>query len=134
MPNFSYVALDPTGKEQQGYVEADSQSLAISLIKEKGLFPTNVQESGAPAAKARRMKKKAAGAAKGKGGQSAMNMEITLPANFYRVKPKQLMIVTRQLATLINAGMPLLRCLQVLRKQEKNPALLKTFDELGEAI
>ena len=37
MSNFSYVALDPSGKEQQGFVEADSQSLAITLIKEKGL-------------------------------------------------------------------------------------------------
>ena len=63
-----------------------------------------------------------------------MKMELRLPSFLARVKPKQMTAFTRQLATLINAGLPLLRGLQVLNKQEKNPALKRAIGEMAESI
>ncbi|HEY6071297.1 MAG TPA: type II secretion system F family protein, partial [Chthoniobacterales bacterium] len=51
-----------------------------------------------------------------------------------KVKPKILMIFTRQLATLIDSGLPLLRGLNVLSKQERDPVLKKTIDKLADSV
>ncbi|MBN1269614.1 MAG: type II secretion system F family protein [Kiritimatiellae bacterium] len=126
MAKYRYVALDAKGKETQGEVEAENQTAALSKIRERGLFPTSVAEVGGKADK--RKGKHAAS----KGG--LMKMELRAPAFLSRVKPKQLMIFTRQLATLVDAGLPLLRGLQVLYRQEKNPRLKKAIGEMAESI
>jgi type IV pilus assembly protein PilC len=143
MPTFTFTAMDANGEEQSGTVEASSQSQALAAIREQGLFPTEVQEAGAaggaavsparskPAAKAGKGKSKAS--AKGK-PKSALQMELRLPSFMQRVKPKQLMTYTRQLATLINAGLPLMRGLQVILKQEKHPLLRKATADIVESI
>lgn len=125
MPKFKYVALDSKGKETQGEVESDSQTAALSKIREKGFFPTNVVEIDA-----RAQKKKQSSVAPAAG----MKMELRLPSFLSRVKPKQLTGFTRQLATLVNAGLPLLRGLQVLNKQERNPALKRAVGEMAQSI
>lgn len=131
MPKFVFTALDAKGKELRGEVEADNQSMALTLIKEQNLFPTSVTEAGAATAAAR---KKAPGVAKPKSTSSAMKMELRMPTFLLRVKPKELMTFTRQLATLINAGLPLLRGLRVLYKQEKNALLKRTVGEMADSI
>ena len=134
MPTYAFTAMDANGKEQTGTVEASSQGAAISIIKEQGMFPTRVEDQ-AVAAKAAKKSGKKAPAQKGKGGEkSSMNMEIRMPAFMSRVKPKQLMTYTRQLATLINAGLPLMRGLQVILRQEKHPQLRKATSEIVEGI
>jgi type IV pilus assembly protein PilC len=130
MPKFSFVAMDARGRETKGEIEAESQTAALSRIREKGLFPTSVVDAAAAPAKG---KKPAAG--KGKAGaKGGMNMELKLPSFMNRVKPKQLMIFTRQLATLIDAGLPLVRSLDVLEKQEKHPVLKSALREMADAI
>lgn len=130
MPKFSYVAMDARGRETKGEIEADSQTAALSRIREKGLFPTSVVDASAAPAKG---KKPVAG--KGKSGKgTGMNMELKLPSFMNRVKPKQLMVFTRQLATLIDAGLPLVRSLDVLEKQEKHPTLKAALREMADAI
>ena len=124
MAKFKYVALDSKGKETQGEVEADSQTAALSKIREKGFFPTSVTEFDARAQKKQGPAVSAAGA----------KMELRLPSFLSRVKPKQLTAFTRQLATLVNAGLPLLRGLQVLGRQEKNPALKRAVSEMAQSI
>jgi len=128
MPKYAYVALDARGAEMSGEIEADNQTLALSKIREKGLFPTSVSEAGATPAKATKAtaRKKSAG-----GG---LKTEIKLPRLFTRVKPKELMVFTRQLATLVDAGLPLVRSMQVLEKQEKNPGLKKSLGEMADSI
>lgn len=118
MPSFSYQALDKSGKQQKGTIEAANSEEAIQRIKLQGYFPTSVREQkakkgkGAPegAGKAQMQKKSGGG-----GG-------IVLP--FSKVKGKQLTTFTRQLSTLQDAGLPLLRSLQILEQQQK-PGLLK---------
>ena len=63
-----------------------------------------------------------------------MSFEIKIPGLSGRVKPKVLTTFTRQLATLVDAGLPLLRGLRVLEKQERNATLKKILGELSLAI
>jgi len=127
MAKFKYVALDAKGAEVQGVIEAEKQTMALARIREQGYFPTRVEEVGGA-------KKKKAAAVKTSGKPAGMKTEIKLPAIFNRVKPKQMMVFTRQLATLVNAGLPLLRGLQVLQRQEKNPVLRKALTSIADSI
>ena len=128
MPKFKYVALDSKGKETQGEVDAETQTAALGMIREKGFFPTSVVEVDPRAQK----KKKGLVFPAARGG--GMKMELRLPSFLVHVKSKQMTAFTRQLATLINAGLPLLRGLQVLSRQEKNHALKQAIDEMAESI
>ena len=138
MPKFNYIALDKGGKETKGTIEAASQNEAIGRVKDMSLFPTKIIEAekeaagGAGGKKAAKAAKPAAKAAGKKGG--AMNINITIPGLGGKVKPKVLTTFTRQLATLVDAGLPLLRGLRVLEKQERNVVLKKILGELAVSI
>jgi len=130
MPRFKFAAMDAKGSETEGVLDAASQSEAVSMIRSKGLFPTRVIEmDGTGQRRARAAGAPAPGAGKG------LKMEIRLPSFLGgRVKTKQLMVFTRQLATLIEAGLPLLRGLRILLQQEKQPALRDALNGMGEAV
>ncbi|MFG0293995.1 MAG: type II secretion system F family protein [Phycisphaerales bacterium JB065] len=118
MPSFSYQALDKSGKQQKGTIEAANSEEAIQRIKLQGYFPTSVREQKA---------KKGKGAPEGSGTAQLQKKSgggggIVLP--FAKVKGKHLTTFTRQLSTLQDAGLPLLRSLQILEQQQK-PGLLK---------
>src|ERR1044071_3484978 len=122
MPKFNYVAMDSHGKETKGTLEVASQNEAIGRVKEMGLFPTKIVEVEKIKEKPDKKAKPAAGKpAKKKGGGA--NFQIKIPGLSGKVKTKVLTVFTRQLATLVDAGLPLLRGLRVLEKQEKNPTL-----------
>src|SRR5262245_25422418 len=123
MPRFTYVALDSRGQESTGLVEAASTNEAIGQLRQAGFFPTNVYEEGQgdrTEAKATKRASKAARIAQPREKRKAGGIVL-----FQRkkVKPKILMIFTRQLATLIDSGLPLLRGLNVLAKQERDSVL-----------
>src|SRR5690606_15960788 len=105
MATFTYEALNAAGKPQKGSIEAASSEEAIQRIKSQGFFPTAVREQkvkkGGDDAAAKKKKKAAAGISIGK------------------VSKKQLTLFTRQLSTLQDAGLPLLRSLQILEGQLK---------------
>jgi type IV pilus assembly protein PilC len=136
MPRFNYVALDSRGQESTGLIEAGSSNEAIGQLRQAGYFPTNVYEEGKgggrDGAKKSGRKAKApkpaaaAGTTTRKGGIVLFERKT--------IKPKTLMVFTRQLATLIDAGLPLLRGLTVLGKQERDPVLKKTIGNLSDAV
>ncbi|MFM1769857.1 MAG: hypothetical protein RJA22_2386 [Verrucomicrobiota bacterium] len=130
MPKFSYVAMDSRGKETKGTLEVASQNEAIGRLKEMGFFPTKVVEEKAKE-KEKEKAPKAAAKGKKKGG---LEFQIKIPGLSGRVKPKVLTAFTRQLATLVDAGLPLLRGLRVLEKQEKHPTLKEIIGQLGMSI
>lgn len=135
MPRFKYVAMDSKGKESSGVIDAENQQQAVAAVRAHGLFPTKIGEIGGGAGGGA----KAVGTKRGnaKAEKSAMNMSIELKMPKFlqpRVKPKQLMVLTRQLATLVDAGLPLLRGLRILLKQEKHPRLQDAIAGLGEAV
>ncbi|MFM8458094.1 MAG: type II secretion system F family protein [Chthoniobacterales bacterium] len=129
MPSFSYTALDARGQEVRDVIEASSEQEAIQALRQAGYYPTSVGAAG----KAPKSAAKPAKPAKGQG----MRKEIKLNIPFLErktVKPKTLMIFTRQLATLIDAGLPLLRGLTVLGKQEPDPVMRKTVGRLSDSV
>ncbi len=110
MPQFDYTALDSKGKAQKGRIEATSIEAATSSLKSKGLFPTSVKPSVAGQKGNTRTGKK-------KPGGLNMNLGPIV------IKRKELTIVTRQLAILLDAGLPLIRSLRTLERQAKNPSV-----------
>ena len=132
MPKFNYVAMDSRGKETKGTLDVANQNEAISRLKEMGYFPTKVTEAEKAKEKGAE-KKKGAPAGKGKKGKGG-GININIPGLSGKVKPKVLTTFTRQLATLVDAGLPLLRGLRVLEKQEKNPTLRRIINELAISI
>ena len=135
MPKFSYVAMDQKGKESKGTLEVGSQNEAISRVKEMGLFPTKIVEVDKSKEKPDKQSKSGAKpAAKKKGKRGGVNINIKIPGLGGKVKSKVLTTFTRQLATLVEAGLPLLRGLRVLEKQERNPTLKSILGDLALAI
>jgi type IV pilus assembly protein PilC len=125
--------MDSKGAETEGVIDAESQSQAIASIRSKGYFPTKVVDMTASG------QKKQVVAAVGGGGKQekgkGFQMQLKLPRlGAKRVKAKQLMVFTRQFATLIDAGLPLLRGLRILLKQEKHPALREALNGMGESV
>jgi len=116
MPVFAYKVLDSKGKELTGNIDAEDTNQALNKLRNSGFFPTSVIEEKS------RKRKPGFAPATSSGGQG-MNITIRIPG-FDRVKNKEITLFTRQLSTLIDAGLPLVRSLNVLRDQCK-PGLLK---------
>jgi type IV pilus assembly protein PilC len=128
MPKYNYVAMDSRGRETKGTLDVANQNEAIGKLKEMGFFPTKVVEDKAKG----QAQKGKPGAKPGKKGQLSINLKI--PGLSGRVKTKVLTAFTRQLATLVDAGLPLLRGLRVLEKQEKNATLKNVIGQLALSI
>jgi len=124
MPKYSYVAMDSRGKESKGTIEVASQNEAIGRVKEMGLFPTRVLATE----KSKPVRRKAQQKPERRNLRS-LNISIFRA----RVKPHVLAVFTRQLATLVEAGMPLLRGLKILEEQEENPTLRNVIGSLAES-
>jgi type IV pilus assembly protein PilC len=132
MPRFTYVALDARGQESTGLMEAGSSNEVIGQLRQAGYFPTNVYEEGKGGPDGRTAR--AATKAKTKHAPKTKTSKNIVLFQRKTIKPKILMIFTRQLATLIDAGLPLLRGLNVLSKQERDPVLRKTINNLAEGV
>jgi len=118
MPVFQYTALDANGKEVKAEIEALSNKEAISKIRNKGLFPTKVRAQNAP----RKVKAAAASSAPKRRGVNA------------KVKLKKLTQFARQMATLQDAGLAILRSLRILEEQEKPGAFKRILGYVSEDI
>ena len=138
MPKYNYVALDARGNETKGSIDAGSQNEAIGRVKEMSLFPTKITEADkadkADKAAGKKSKAKAKPRPGGKKKGGGVNINIKIPGLGGGVKPKVLTTFTRQLATLVDAGLPLLRGLRVLEKQERNATLKGILGDLSVAI
>ena len=124
MANFEYVALDAKGQETTGSIKANDEGDAIAQLRKSGLYPTQVVPAGKGGVSSK-TKSRVKKSQKGKGKGSSLGG---------KVKGKVLMIFTRQLATLVDAGLPLLRGLSVLGKQEKNKVMAGTINHLADSV
>jgi type IV pilus assembly protein PilC len=118
MAVFQYTALDAQGVEIKDEIEALSQKEAISKIRNMGYFPTKVTTAGAgkkAGAKAAAKPKKRRGA----GG---------------RVKVKLITQFARQLSTLQDAGLPILRSLRILEEQQKSGTFKRIIGYVADDI
>ncbi|HEV8002933.1 MAG TPA: type II secretion system F family protein [Planctomycetaceae bacterium] len=114
MPTYQYEAMDNTGLEIKETIDAGSEAEAQQKIKEKGFFVTKIQEKG----RATKTKGKTSADQKKKAAKKKTTFSIG------GVRPKQLCTFTRQLSTLQDAGLPILRSLRILEGQSK-PGPLK---------
>jgi len=113
MPIYAYEAMNASGQEVREEIEATSSEEAIAKIRGKGYFPTKVREK---AGKKKVQKKQ----------EVASGPTRKMPFSIGGVPRKQLVGFTRQLSTLQDAGLPILRSLQILEQQQK-PGLLKAI-------
>jgi type IV pilus assembly protein PilC len=117
MPTYAFEAMNSSGQEVKDEIEAATNEEAIAKIRGKGFFPTKVREK---AAKKKVNKKKAAAA------DVVMVKKRRMPISIGGVPQKQLVAFTRQLSTLQDAGLPILRSLNILEEQQK-PGLMKAI-------
>lgn len=117
MPTFKFEAMNHLGQPVKDQVEAASSDDAIGRIRAMGYFPTNIREAGAKKGKPQRGAAAAGANAQGQAGSGARRTAG-------RIANKLLTQFTRQLSTLVNAGLPILRCLRVLEEQQK-PGMMR---------
>src|SRR3954447_7645896 len=115
MPLYTYEAMNSSGQEVKDEIEAGTSDEAIAKIRNKGFFPTKIKEKA--------VKK---GAKKKKADDTNLAPTRKMPMSIGGVPQKQLVAFTRQLSTLQDAGLPILRSLQILEQQQK-PGLLKAI-------
>ena len=118
MPTFVYEALNAAGKTEKGRIEADTSEEAMAAIRKNGFFPTTVREDKLKEGSGKKTDKKE----KKKKSKKKRSFNISIGG----VKTKILTQFTRQLSTLQDAGLPLLRSLVILEQQQK-PGKLKTI-------
>ncbi|HUJ09311.1 MAG TPA: type II secretion system F family protein [Verrucomicrobiae bacterium] len=135
MSKFNYVALDTKGHEITGVLEGDDTTVAVRRIHELGYFPTNVtrvrsdRKTNTPPSRPKTAVRHRTTLLRKGAGQTELKI---FQSN--KVGSKVLTVFSRQLAALIDAGLPLLRGLDVLREQEENPVLRRTIGRVSEAI
>ncbi len=115
MPVYEYTALKQSGKNVKGIIDADSSFAARQALRDSGIFPVEVKETSSSP----------------KGTPSSLSSFTTL---LKRVKPGELSAVTRQLATLLGAGLTLVEALSALISQATNPLLKKSMAEIKESV
>jgi len=130
MPNYAYVALDARGHETSGALSVDNQSEALRRLKEMGFFPTKVSQEPKRISCGDRTRSSSQRSA----ARSLLQMRLVLPGFQPRVKHRTLITFTRQMATLLEAGMPLLRGLRLIGEQESEAGLRRIIVRMSESI
>ena len=115
MPVFEYVAIDRSGKNRKGIIDADSARAARNKLRADGIYPTRLDETQADEISER---------------PSRLQFRIALQ----RVRRADVVSTTRQLATLLSAGLPLVSALSGVLEQAKRPALRKVLSQVRERV
>lgn len=101
---FEYAVRDRAGKIVKGKLDAESQAAVVNRLRTMGYAPVSVTQTN-----------------------TGMKKEITIPGFGNKVKMKDLAVMSRQFATMINSGLSLLRALSILAEQTENSALAKVL-------
>ena len=115
MPVFEYTALDDRGKSTSGIIDAEGARAARQKLRSSGIFPVSIQETQEA------QPKKEPGT-------------FSLASRLSRIKPVEVAMMTRQLATLIGAGFPLVSALDALVPQTKSHGFKKTLAQIKNLI
>jgi type IV pilus assembly protein PilC len=109
---FQYSVRDRAGKIVTGTLDADSQAMVAQRLKSMGYAPLTISES-----------------------KSGMKKELSIPGfSKKKVKLKDLAVMARQFATMINAGLSMLRALTILSEQTENKELARVLTEVGNDV
>lgn len=116
MPNYRYSGVNDKGKNVAGVIDADNEKGARAKLRRSGIFPTTMGEEG-----------------KGGGGFS-LNANVDIGKYFQRVTVEDLALMTRQLGSLLQAGIPLVEALAALSDQTENPKLRSAVATIREKV
>ncbi len=105
MATFVWTGRTPKGSMQKGEIVAKSRDEVIALLRKQSILVTSVQ-------------------------QKIGEIKISLPGFGGKVKEKDIVVFTRQLATMIDAGLPLVQCLEILSNQTDNKVFAKSIAEI----
>ncbi len=130
MPTYQFEALNDAGKPQKSTVVAANADEARAKIRTMGLFPTEIREQKAKKTRSDSGGGKPGAAVKPGGKKKWTEMSITIGG----VSGKQLTTFTRQFSTLQDAGLPILRSLQILEQQQKGGILKNTLRAVQEDV
>ncbi len=114
MATFAYEGRTSSGETRSGTVEADSAEAARSRLRQMQINPTSVAKKG-----------------------GLLDAEITIPTPAFmkpKVGTKDLVIFTRQFATMIDSGLPLVQCLDIQAKQAPNPTFREELSTIKETV
>jgi general secretion pathway protein F len=114
MPIYEYNALDKKGNSCKGQIDAESESKVRDKLRRSGKYPVTIRKN------LNRKKHK---------GQQFLGGNL-----FERIKSDEIHVITRQLATLIGAGIPLINALTSLIEQSVNPALKRILAEIRDSV
>ncbi len=125
MASFSYAAKDPAGKTVQGTIQAADHGEAVNQLRGQDLIVLRVEEAAGGVKKA----------VKSKGGGSKFS---ALNTSLFKAKPsakhQELVVFTRQLSTMISAGISLLEAIEVLADQAETPGMKATCEQLASEL
>jgi general secretion pathway protein F len=124
MAVFVYKGLDAAGNATGGIVDADSPKLARMKLRRSGIFPTDLEEE----------RREVAAASMSDAVNEALRTEFSLRQLLTRVTETDKAIVTRQLATLLGAGIPVVEALTALIEQVENPVLQVTIGQVRQRV
>ena len=122
MAVFEYNGLTASGRKKSGIIDAENPDAAQDDLKQKGIFPISIQriESGAGRIKTKK--------------EDPREKNVNLPSFFSSVKSSEITMITRQLATLLTAGFPLLKAVATLVPQARTKAFKRVLSRVKDAI
>ena len=115
MPVFEYVAIDSAGKSRKGIIDADSSRTARQKLRADGIYPSQLEETQA-------------------GETSEKPSRFQFQFTLQRVRRTELVTTTRQLATLLSAGLPLVSALSGVLEQVRRAPLRKVLSQVRERV
>lgn len=111
MPHYKFTAITATGSKTSGIIEADTRDAAENKVAERGLIPSSLKETSAKSESA-----------------------ASIGALFSKVKAQDIILFTKQLRTLLGAGVPVTRALEILEAQTENKKLKSAIIEIAQEI
>lgn len=115
MAAYEYRGIDKSGKEVKGVRDADNEKSLRAALKREGIFLTRV------------------GKGKVKGG-TGLSKEVDFAQYFEKIKPADVAVLTRQLATLVKAGIPLVEALGAVSDQIEKPKLRRVIAKIRQDV
>lgn len=116
MPVFNYTGINDKGKNTTGIIDAENDRAARVKLRKMGIYPTKIRLSGRG------------------GGKISLSSNIDLSKYLQRVKTQDIAVMTRQLATLVGSGIPLVDSLQALEDQVDNMKLKTVITNIREKV
>jgi len=111
MPKFTWEGKTRTGAQQKGELEAPNEAAVMAQLRRQGIMPSKIRERG-----------------------RGMDININIPGFEPKITTKDLVVFTRQFATMIDAGLPLVQCLDILSRQQPNRTFKKILTQVKESV